>query len=302
MTRKYEEIVEYVEEQHEYKCKVVSAKVEQHFEDLGFKVNVWNVKTDREGAWWVVEGEKLPMNLYPQEAFYMSSDEVYSFHIGLMNRMLKAKDEYNPEDYIKAATLEGEIAPVLLRKLKNLAIQIDLAKEVEDFQSIGVQCREILIELGNNIYQPIMAGEDEQPQKSNFKKKAELFVEFYLNNSDSSDYRNYIKKITEATWDYACKVTHSQNTTFYEASSCVALIISLISVYENIRQKVYDPISQYMCKHCKSKKLSIIGDEHDKDSIVSKLYLRCEECGKDTEVVFEKNKDGKIKYTTGVIE
>ena len=54
---------------------------------MDVEVNVWNVKTDKEGDWWVVEGEDLPMNLYPQEAFYMTSDEAYSFHVGLMRRM-----------------------------------------------------------------------------------------------------------------------------------------------------------------------------------------------------------------------
>ena len=227
MKRNMDEVIEYVEEQNGGKCKVISAKIESSFDDLEFEVNVWNVKTDTAGNWWVVEGEELPMNLYSQDALYLTSDEVYSFHIGLMSRMMKAREEYTSEDYIKAVTLGIEITPVLLRKLRNTADQLESAKEVEDFQAIGVQCREILIELGNAIYKPGMEGEEEQPQKSNFKKKAELFIKFYLNDSENSDYRSYIKKITEATWDYANKITHSQNTTIYESSTCIALIISL---------------------------------------------------------------------------
>lgn len=45
MARTYEEIAEYVENQSQGKCKVLSAKPEHTFEDLGFRVNVWNVKT-----------------------------------------------------------------------------------------------------------------------------------------------------------------------------------------------------------------------------------------------------------------
>ena len=290
MGRSYEEVAEYVENQSQGKCKVLSAKTEHTFDDLGYKVNVWNIKTDVDGAWWVVEGNQIPMNLYPQSAFYFSADEVYSFHMGLMQRMFATNEDYEPEDYVRAITLDGEIAPPLFRKLKNIALLIDEAKEIEDFQSIGVQCREILIELGNTIYQPEMAGSDEQPQASNFKKKAELFVKFYLSGSENSDYRNCIKKLTEATWDYANKITHSQTATFYETSTCVTLTTSLVSVYENIRQKVFDPLSQYVCK---SKKLSIVDDESNENGIVSKLYLCCEECGGITEVVFENNNDGK---------
>ncbi len=284
MKRNMDEVIEYVEEQNGGKCKVISAKIESSFDDLEFEVNVWNVKTDTARNWWVVEGEELPMNLYSQDALYLTSDEVYSFHIGLMSRMMKAREEYTSEDYIKAATLGIEITPVLLRKLRNTADQLESAKEVEDFQAIGVQCREILIELGNAIYKLGMEGEEEQPQKSNFKKKAELFIKFYLNDSENSDYRSYLKKITEATWDYANKITHSQNTTIYEASTCIALIISLVSIYENIQHKIFDPISQFICKNCKSKKVTISGDEHGEDSIVTKLYIKCEECGEITEV------------------
>ncbi len=296
----HKKIIEYVEEQN--KCKVLSAKIESTYNDLGFKVNVWNVKTDTEGDWWVVEGDETPMNLYSQGAHYFSTDEVYSFHIGLMERLLNKYTAYNPEDYVKAMTLDEEIAPNLFRKLKKIANLIDSAKEIEDFQSIGVQCREVLIELANNIYIPEMAGQEEQPQKSNFKKKAELFVNFYLSGSENSDYRSYIKKITETIWDYANKITHSQNATFFEVSSCVSLTISLVSVYENIRQKVFSPLDQYICKNCKSKKLKIINDESDENGIVSKLYLKCEECNEITEVIFEKNSGDNFKYTKGIIK
>ena len=141
-----------------------------------------------------------------------------------------------------------------------------------------------LIELGNNIYESEMAGEEEQPQASNFKKKAELFTRFNLPGSDNSDYRSIIKKMTEATWDYACKITHSQTATYYEVSTCVSLIISLVSLYENIRQKSLDPISQFQCPNCKSKKIFVIDSQTDEKGIISKLFLQCEECGETTEI------------------
>lgn len=210
--------------------------------------------------------------------------------------------EYKPEKFIERITLNSDIAPQLFRKLKNIARLIDSAIEVEDFQSIGVQCREILVELGNYIYFDDMAGDDEQPQASNFKSKAELFVKFYLAGSENSDYRRILKRLTEATWDYACKITHSNKATFYEASTCVTLCTSLVGVYENIRQKVFDPISQYKCKGCKSKKLKIINDEINEDGIVKKWILQCEECDEITKIVFEEDNTGKIQYIKGIVQ
>lgn len=299
--RTFEDVKKYVEWQSQGKCTVLSAKPEQHFDDLDVDVCVWNVKTDTDGDWWVVEGDSVPMNLYPQSAYYFGADEAYSFHMGLIHRMSASQDKYNPEDFVNGVTLGTEIAPQLFRKLKSVAALIDIAKEIEDFQAIGVQCREALIELGNYIYKPMMAGSEEQPQTSNFKRKAELFVQFYLKGSANSDYRGIIRKLTEATWDYANKITHSQSATCYETSTCVTLCISLVGVYENILQKVFDPLAQFHCSVCKSKKLSIDGDDSDENGMVQKLYLRCEECGSITEVVFEKSNSETPAYTTGKV-
>ena len=276
--RTYEDIAKYVEWQSQNKCKVISAKPEQHFNDLGVDVTVWNVKTDTDGAWWVVEGDTVPMNLYPQGAYYFGTDEAYSFHMGIMQRMQSSREQYNPDDYIETATLGAEIAPQLLRKLRSIATLIDSATEIEDFQSIGVQSREILIELGNYVYDSHMAGDQEQPQASNFKRKADLAIQFYLSGSDNADYRSIIKKLTEATWDYANKITHSSSATYYEASTCVALCISLVGVYENVLQKVHDPISQQSCPVCKSKKLTVKNIDADQNDKIKAIHLLCDEC------------------------
>ena len=286
MKRTFEDVTKYVELESQNKCKVLSAKPEYKFNDLGMEVCVWNVKTDNDGDWWVVEGDEVPMNLYSQSAYYFGADEAYSFHMGLMKRMRVEQEKFSSEDFVRGVTLGTDIAPQLFRKLKNVAQLIDSAHEVEDFQSIGVQCREILIELGNYIYVPDMATNGEQSQKSNFKQKVELFLQFYLKGSENSDYRSMIKKLTESTWEYACKITHSSKATFYEASSCVMMCTSLIGVCENILQKIYDPVSQYECSSCKSKRLVIDSDESNEDGIVQKLFLKCDECETITEVIF----------------
>lgn len=278
-TRTNEEVAEYVERQSQYKCKVVSVKPEHSFNDLGIVVHVWNVKTDVDGSWWVVEGETVPMNLYPQEAYYFSADEVYSYHIGLMHRLEYSDADYHPEEYVKALSLDNDMAPMLFRKLKSIAALIDTATEIEDFQSIGVQCREVLIQLGNQIYDTAMAGEEEQPQESNFKKKAELFIQYHLPGSENKDYRHMIKKLTETVWDFANKITHSQSSTFYDVSSCVSLCISLVTTYENTKQKAFDLLAASKCSNCLSKKIKINGFDYTSEKIVQSMHIECEVCG-----------------------
>lgn len=45
-------VEEYVESQCDAETKVISSKPEQKYNDLGYEVTIWNVKTDKEGAWW----------------------------------------------------------------------------------------------------------------------------------------------------------------------------------------------------------------------------------------------------------
>ena len=55
--------------------------------------------------------------------------------------------------------------------------------------------------------------------------------------------------------------------------------MSLISVYENIRQKESDFVSSYQCPNCKSKQLSVTNVETQNGEVLTKVELKCEECG-----------------------
>lgn len=79
------------------------------------------------------------------------------------------------------------------------------------------------------------------------------------------------------------------------------MYITMVSIYENVMQKVFAPISQYICKNCESKKLEIVGSEHNEEGIVSNLVIKCEECGKITKVIFNINNNGN-EYIKGKIE
>jgi len=125
--------------------RVLSAKMEQTFDDLGREINVWNVKTDK-GAWWVVEGERMPMNLYSQDAYYFSSDEAYSFHIGVMTRVLIHQDQ-QPEAILAPVSHNPVRFFEIRRKLEEAAKAYASAEEAEHIQTVGLLCRETLVAL-----------------------------------------------------------------------------------------------------------------------------------------------------------
>ena len=46
-----------------------------------------------------------------------------------------------------------------------------------------------------------------------------------------------------------------------------------------------NPISQFECKICKSKKLKIVKDQLNDEGIERILHLECEECGEISEII-----------------
>lgn len=129
--------------------KVIYIQPEQTFEYVDNEIIVWNVKTNK-GAWWVVEGDNTAMNLYPQDAFYFSADEAFSFHLGIVER-LRGRDRDNFKHIIDEIPLDIERVKSIKRKLSIAAVELNSAVEAEHFQKIGLVCRQCLIDLGKEL-------------------------------------------------------------------------------------------------------------------------------------------------------
>jgi len=195
------QVEEYVERQCKGNAKVINSKPEHTYNELGFNVTIWNVKTDNDGSWWVAQGD-LPMNLYPQDKpYYFSTDEVFSFHLGIMLRLIEDEVE-NPDDYIDYITNGVEINLTLRRKLSLASKKLSEAVEIEDIQSIGVICRETLIELINYIYNSD-SFDGEEFKKSDVKNRGELIINKYLAGSKNIELRKYIRSLLNFVWDFS---------------------------------------------------------------------------------------------------
>lgn len=147
--------------------KIKYMQVEQTFQDMGIKVNVWNVKAE-DSSWWIVEGENTPMNLYTQEAFYFSADEAYSFHMGITQR-LQAKHHENYRHVIDELPLDLDRVKSISRRLNKISMDLNNVSGPEDIQSIALTCRESLIELAK-----IIAKENPTLLKDNDLKAADF--------------------------------------------------------------------------------------------------------------------------------
>lgn len=106
----------------------------------GERHDVWDVGA-KSGRWWVVTN---PTNLYKQDDF-PSMETVLSFHIGLTARLVaRSAREASVTDEQQDRT------PAAWRKFAQAAEAIDKADEAEEFQAVGMRCREALVKFARD--------------------------------------------------------------------------------------------------------------------------------------------------------
>lgn len=251
--------------------EIVNIKCEETFTDLETVVNVWNVKTENE-AFWVVEGENAPMNLYTQRAHYFSADEAYSFNVGITQRLTK-RHQNEFKHIIDEIPLDIGHLKSINRKLNMASEKLSIDLEPEEFQSIGLLCRESLIDLSKELCKrnPELIKE-KGLKRSDFKGVANAFIEYYIPGNQNSDLRNYSRKLVESAWSYNSMVVHSQNKKYPDAKIALLFTSSTVSLIENLFFKHLGFDHEVACSECGSLQMEII--EYEKD-IIKQVCRKC---------------------------
>ena len=255
--------------------EIINIKCEETFNDLGTEVNVWNVKTKSQ-AYWVVEGDSAPMNLYTQNGHYFSADEAYSFHMGITQRLgKKYQDEF--KHVLEEVPLDIEEIKSINRKLNLVSEKLGFDLEPEEFQSIGLICREALIDLAKEFCRrnPELIKE-KKLKSSDFKGIAKEFILLYIPGKNNSDLRNYSRKIIESAWDYNSILVHSQKKTFPDAKIALLFTSAAVSLFQNLFLKYIGFDHELGCRECGSKKIEIFETE-DEETILHCLLCGTEE-------------------------
>lgn len=248
-------------------------QVEQTFDDLGVEINVWNVKTE-DSNWWIVEGENAPMNLYTQDANYFSADEAYSFHMGITQR-LQAQHHKEFKHIIDELPLDIDRVKSISRRLNLASQDLNEVSGSEDIQSIGLTCRESLIELA-----VVLANDNPSLLKENdlkaadFKGIAKAVVAIYAQGKSNSNLRKHCRSMAEIAWEQSSEVVHSPNKSIPDAKICLLFTCSVVSIFQNLYLKHLGFDSEPRCPKCKSMDIGILSADQD-----STLIMQCNSCG-----------------------
>lgn len=260
--------------------KVLDLWIEGAFDDGGITANVWNVKTNK-GAWWVVEGLRVPMNLYPQDAFYFSADEAYSFHVGIIRRM--QIEQNNDDDILSQLPLDLEEVHAIRRKLTLASDRLHIGMESEEMQAIGLICRESLLALAQELTKRnTKIVEEEQLKKGDFKGIAKLFIDEYAPGANNATLRSHARKMSDMAWSYSSEIVHSSYKNFPDVKICIILTASTVSIFENLFMKYLGFDLEPRCPNCGSVSLEIYSSKKD-----NKLIEHCTKCDFDNLVDIE---------------
>lgn len=224
----------------------------------------WDVHTNR-NRYWVITS---PTNFYHQK-YFPSLDFTLSFHIGFTTRVLAA--QRGAPDEIHKLRLNR-----VWRRWDEAAASYDSGEEVEDFQAVGMKCRECLIELVRQVSKPEMIpkGRDE-PKRSDVLTWSQIIADSIAGGSNNDNIRSYLKTIIKSTWQLDNWLTHYRNATRFDADFALESTQSVLAAFGNAVIRYESKIPE-RCPKCGS---YAIGVGYNPDLLPRPYVSECEKCG-----------------------
>jgi hypothetical protein len=182
------EMMRYVEKETEDEKVLFLEKVksEQVFDTC---MDIWNIHTDK-NQYWVITN---PAGLYAQTQF-PSFDYALTFHVGLTYRI--ASDHRADE-----AEKEQDQLVVPWRRWEHAVTVLDRSTQAEEFQAIGILCRECLLSFVKVVVSDEMVPvSQERPRITDFLHWAELIANSIAQGPGAEEVRTYLKTISQAAW------------------------------------------------------------------------------------------------------
>jgi len=256
-------VSDYVESQARGE-KVLHAEKVKSEHILGSNHDCWDMHTKKD-RYWVITS---PSNLYSQH-YFTSLDFTLSFHVSVTARIM-ARSRGAPDDAQKA-----RLTPPW-RRWEHAADTLDTAQEAEDFQAVGVRCRECLIQLVRSLAKPEMVppGED-APKRSNFVSWSELIANAVAGGASAEHIRGHLKAIAKSAWELAGWLTHANGAIRQDAVFVLDATHTVLAAFGSavIRHESDAP---ERCPNCGSYNLDV---GFNPELMPPTYVYECQECG-----------------------
>lgn len=260
--RDRQDIVDYLasEAPHERVTHLEKLKTERV---LGRKLDAWDVHTAT-NRWWVITE---PTNLYPQAQF-PSLEIAISFHVGLMARAeARQARTARPEQAVRFARA--------WRSWEQAGEAMEGADEAEEFQAVGMRCREALIAFVQQASESVKSPEA-PPKRSDYVGWSSILADVLASGKSQERKRGYLKGGAKDTWELANWLTHARDATSFDAFLCFDATRHTLSTWSVVfmRRELNVPDR---CPSCASYQLSTFSRPTRSRSV--NQFTICEACG-----------------------
>ncbi|MFC4602731.1 hypothetical protein [Rhodococcus kronopolitis] len=189
---------------------------------------------------WVITN---PTNFYDQTDF-KSLDQVLCYHIGLravLHEQFRVEPDEDQEEFVSKPW----------RRFARAQEAMNDAAETEDYQSVGMRCREALIALAKDsvdadwVHLP-----EELPKGSDVKG----WMRIYADSLTVDRPRAYIRALAEKTWDLTNWLQHYSGATEWDAQLVLDATGQLLNTFTLLRIRRENE-SPEQCPRCDSRRL-----------------------------------------------
>jgi hypothetical protein len=136
---------------------------------------------------------------------------------------------------VEASADRREYAEGAWRRYTAAVDTMNTADDAEDFQAIGVKCREALLALARENRDASWVGDvADPPQADNLKGWMEIFAARLVPDRRQ---RAYLKDLTDKTWDIAVGLQHNTNATPFDAELVLNSVQHLLGFFMLVRVK-----------------------------------------------------------------
>lgn len=206
---------------------------------MGRVHDMYDVHCER-SRWWVITD---PTNLYLQDDF-PEVEQALIFHLGLGIFMAQRSRAELPE-------VEEEQVSGPWRRFKQALSDMDDAGESEDFQAVGIKCRDSLLAVVRDHMAAEWVGEVAEPPKvSDFKGWGNIFAERLAEGR----VRSYMKALVDKTWDLSVWLQHNTNATPHDAELVLDATAHFLSALGRLIHR-RDHGEPERCPRCESYRL-----------------------------------------------
>ena len=114
------------------------------------------------------------------------------------------------------------------RNIEKIIQALETATNEEDFQAVGLLCREAIISLAQAVYDPEshQSLDGVNPSETDAKRMLESYIAAELAGGSNEELRRYSKN----TYKLAVVLQHKRNASFREAALCVEATRSIINI------------------------------------------------------------------------